>query len=60
MGGIDITDRVFSDAMFGSDSDLFDTWVDLPKHPLQTQEPKETATGSPNSQFFKNSPSLKR
>ena len=39
-GGIDITDRVFSDAMFGSDSDLFDTWVDLPKHPLQTQEPE--------------------
>ena len=39
-GGIDITDRVFSDAMFGSDSDLFETWVDLPKHPLQTQEPE--------------------
>jgi len=38
-GGIDLADRVFSDAMFGSEFDLYETWVDMPSHPLQTQEP---------------------
>ena len=31
--------QVFGKAMFGSESDLFETWTDLPHHPLQIQEP---------------------
>jgi len=38
-GGIDLADRVFGDAMFGAEPDLWSTWKDLPHHPLQTQEP---------------------
>jgi len=38
-GGIDLADRVFGDAMFGAEPDLWSTWKDLPQHPLQTQEP---------------------
>lgn len=38
-GGIDLADRVFGDAMFGVEPDLWSTWKELPQHPLQTQEP---------------------
>ena len=37
--GVELADKVFSDAMFGAEPDLFETWSDLPLHPLQTQEP---------------------
>ena len=39
-GGINVSDKVFGEAMFGSDSDLWETWRDLAPHPLQTQEPQ--------------------
>jgi len=38
-GGINVADKVFGSAMFGSEFDLHETWVDIPHHPLQTQEP---------------------
>ena len=31
--------QVFSTAMFSTEPDLFETWTDIPHHPLQTQEP---------------------
>lgn len=37
--GVELADKVFSDSMFGAEPDLFETWSELPLHPLQTQEP---------------------
>lgn len=38
-GSINDADKIFANALFGSDSDLHQTWVNLEHHPLQRQEP---------------------
>lgn len=38
-GGINEADRVFGDALFGSDKVLYEVWANLKHHPLQLQEP---------------------
>ncbi|KAK7873256.1 hypothetical protein R5R35_011330 [Gryllus longicercus] len=38
-GGIGVADKVFSETLFGHNTDLLEVWVDLPPHPLQVQEP---------------------
>ncbi|KAL3872342.1 hypothetical protein ACJMK2_040272 [Sinanodonta woodiana] len=37
-GGIELADRVFSSTLF-PESDLLQTWTNLPQHPLQEDEP---------------------
>jgi len=37
--GVELADKVFGDSMFGAEPDHFETWSELPLHPLQTQEP---------------------
>nr|XP_040577073.1 ribonuclease 3-like [Lepeophtheirus salmonis] len=39
-GGIDVADRVFADALFGGENFLLETWIKIPPHPLQIQEPE--------------------
>ena len=38
-GGINEADRIFGEALFGSDPELHETWTRLKHHPLQLQEP---------------------
>ncbi|KAK4883143.1 hypothetical protein RN001_006462 [Aquatica leii] len=38
-GGIEVADKVFSKTLFKIESDLFEVWMNLPRHPLQEQEP---------------------
>ena len=38
-GGIDLADRVFGEVLFGDDEKLLNTWINLPRHPLQEDEP---------------------
>ncbi|KAK5650502.1 hypothetical protein RI129_001531 [Pyrocoelia pectoralis] len=38
-GGIEVADKVFSKTLFKTDSDLLEVWMNLPRHPLQEQEP---------------------
>jgi hypothetical protein len=52
-GGIDKSDKIFAEALFGSDPELHKTWTALPHHPLQLQAP----TG--DRHFIKQYPLLK-
>ena len=38
-GAINDADKIFASALFGSDPDLHETWVNLEHHLLQRQEP---------------------
>merc|ERR1719471_1227705 len=38
-GGIHKCDRIFAQALFGSDPELHETWTELKHHPLQLQSP---------------------
>lgn len=38
-GTINDADQIFAEALFGSDKELHETWVNLEHHPLQRQEP---------------------
>ena len=38
-GGIHKCDRIFAQALFGSDPELHETWTELKYHPLQLQSP---------------------
>ncbi|XP_074603919.1 ribonuclease 3 drosha [Brevipalpus obovatus] len=38
-GEIDVADKVFSNTLFGDRPELYDVWVNYPKHPIQQQEP---------------------
>ena len=38
-GGIDLADRVFGEVLFDDDERLMNTWINLPRHPLQEDEP---------------------
>ena len=38
-GGIDLADRVFGEVLFDDDERLLNTWINLPRHPLQEDEP---------------------
>ncbi len=38
-GGIDLADRIFANVLFGEDERLLDVYTDLPRHPLQEDEP---------------------
>lgn len=37
---LQVADRIFGRTLFSSDSELYDTWTNYPRHPLQAQEPK--------------------
>lgn len=39
-GGIDVGDKVFSSALWMDQPDLKDVWDNLPRHPLQSEEPR--------------------
>nr|AMN88357.1 DROSHA [Mytilus galloprovincialis] len=38
-GGIEVTDRIFSNTLFGDSDELLQTWKEIPLHPLQEDEP---------------------
>ena len=38
-GGINEADKVFAQALFGSEPELYKTWTKFDPHPLQMQEP---------------------
>ncbi|CAG2107966.1 unnamed protein product [Medioppia subpectinata] len=38
-GGVEVSDRIFSNTLFGDEPPLLDVWINYPKHPLQSQEP---------------------
>ena len=37
--GIEITDRIFGEILFDDDPKLLNTWLNLPLHPIQDDEP---------------------
>ncbi|KAF5287701.1 hypothetical protein FQA39_LY15801 [Lamprigera yunnana] len=38
-GGIEVADKVFSKTLFKVEPDLHEVWMNIPRHPLQEQEP---------------------
>ncbi|XP_064616843.1 ribonuclease 3-like [Liolophura sinensis] len=52
-GGIKLVDRIFGQCLFG-DSSLYSVWMDLPKHPLQEEEPNG------DRQWVESSPALQK
>ena len=54
-GGIDLADRVFGEVLFDDDEGLLHTWINLPRHPLQEDEPngdRHWITSSPVLQVY--------
>lgn len=47
-----MVDRVFSGTLFKEDKQILDTWVQLPLHPLQEQEPQGDRQWIPKFQFL--------
>lgn len=48
-GGIEITDRIFSQTLFNDSESLLQTWRQLPLHPLQEDEPNGDRHWIPSS-----------
>ena len=38
-GGLEVTDKVFANALFQGEDKLLHVWVNYPKHPIQRQDP---------------------